>query len=422
MCGMMTRCSPTLSEEAVRLAQRRAVTLLFGAAAGAYVLIEVVSGLAAVTASHFLGPDAAGVGPALVFLTAGAITVAAGKVSDRIGRRPVLAAGSLAASLGAGGVGFSLVWASWELFILALIFIGIGVGVLRLVKAAAADIYPSGNRIRGIGIVQGGGLAGAWIGLSAAGIAHPSGVGADTVPWFMTAGLLLFLSVVLYAALRPDPIEVGYAIGCRGDVVQQNAEARSLYRMLQGSPRMTAVLFSASLLYGAMVMDMSLVSVMLTRLGLSAEEILVVMAIHFTGMLGPMWVTGQWATLCSRKGLATLGCALVMGATTAIGVRPMSVIVVAVALFVVGVGWCVGWVAGLGELAEYARANERGALMGAADLSSSLFAALLVLGGGAALATIHARGLALIGVMSMAIALLVAAKWWPERVGQQGII
>ncbi len=70
----------------------------------------------------------------------------------------------------------------------------------------------------------------------------------------------------------------------------------------------------------------------------------------------------------------------------------MSVDVINIAglLFAVGVGWCLAWVAGLGALAEYARTNERGALIGLADLGSDVIAAVLTIAGGAALASLSA--------------------------------
>ena len=81
-------------------------------------------------------------------------------------------------------------------------------------------------------------------------------------------------------------------------------------------------------------------------------------------------------------------------------------------LFLIGVGWCVAWIAGLGELVDYARCNERGALMGLADMGSDLLAALIVVGGGAVLAVYQTNGFAFMGVFAIFCALMVTIKWW----------
>lgn len=392
------------------------VTALLGAAAFLYVLVEVVSGLAAVTAQSFWGLGFGSVDPALVFGLAGAVSVPAGKLSDRVGRRPVITLGFIIAAMGAVGVWLSVVlhWAG--VFLVALVFIGVGVGILRLVKAAAADIYPHHSRTKGIGLVQMGALGGAWLGLA---IVVMSRVHAQTpaFPWMATAGILAIGAAMMQWLLRPDPLALARVVEEPTLFVETESKGtlgRPLYKILSETPAISAVLLSICMVYGVMVMDMSLAGIMLAGMGSNAQTIMMVMAIHFTGMFGPMRWAGQWAARYNRKHLGIAGLTIVMIASAAMGFAPNGAFALAGYLFLIGVGWCVAWIAGLGELVDYARCNERGALMGLADMGSDLLAALIVIGGGAVLAVYQTKGFAFMGVFAIFCALMITIKWWPR--------
>ena len=394
---------------------RRIVAVLLGAAASLYVLVEVVSGLAAVTAQDFWGLGFGSIGPALVFGLAGAVSVPAGKLSDRIGRRPIITLGFIIAAMGAVGVWLSVVLHWSIVFLVALAFIGIGVGILRLVKAAAADIYPSHSRTKGIGLVQMGALGGAWLGLAVTVISRIH-THTPAFPWMATAGILAIGAAMMQWLLKPDPLALARAKEEPTLLVEtesKGALGRPLYKILSDTPAISAVLISIFIVYGVMVMDMSLAGIMLVGMGSNAQTIMMVMAIHFTGMFGPMRWAGQWAARYNRKYLGIAGLTLVMVASAAIGMAPDGAFALAGYLFLVGLGWCVAWIAGLGELVDYARCNERGALMGLADMGSDLLAALIVVGGGAVLAVYQAKGFAFMGSFAMLGALIVALKWWP---------
>ena len=395
---------------------RRIVAVLLGAAASLYVLVEVVSGLAAVTAQDFWGLGFGSVGPAMVFGLAGTVSVPAGKLSDRIGRRPVIALGFIIAAMGAAGVWLSVVLHWAVVFLLALTFIGVGVGILRLVKAAAADIYPSHSRTKGIGLVQMGALYGAWLGLI---ITVVSRINAHTpaFPWMATAVILAIGAAIMQWFLRPDPLALARVVEEPSSLVKTDSNStlgRPLYKILSETPAISAALVTICVVYGVMVMDMSLAGIMLVGMGSNAQTIMMVMAIHFTGMFGPMRWAGQWAAHYNRKYLGIAGLALVMVASAAMGFAPVGAFVLAGYLFLIGLGWCVAWIAGLGELMDYARCNERGALMGLADMGSDLLAALIVIGGGAVLAIYQAKGFAFMGAFVMFCALIIALKWWPH--------
>uniref|UniRef100_E6QDX6 Putative General substrate transporter:Major facilitator superfamily MFS_1 n=1 Tax=mine drainage metagenome TaxID=410659 RepID=E6QDX6_9ZZZZ len=406
----------TITEGNSLTPSRRIVAVLLGAAASLYVLVEVVSGLAAVTAQGFWGSGFGSVGPALVFGLAGAVSVPAGKLSDRIGRRPVITLGFIIAAMGAAGVWLSVVLHWAVVFLLALAFIGVGVGILRLVKAAAADIYPSHSRTKGIGIVQMGALGGAWFGLAIVVVSRIH-AHAPAFTWMATAGILAIGAAIMQWLLRPDPLALARVVEEPTLLVTTESKGtlgRPLYKILSETPAISAVLVTICMVYGVMVMDMSLAGIILVDMGSNAQTIMIVMAIHFTGMFGPMRWAGRWAARYNRRYLGIAGLTLVMVASAAMGFAQIGAVVLAGYLFLIGLGWCVAWIAGLGELVDYARYNERGALMGLADMGSDLLAALIVVGGGAVLAVYQAKGFAFMGAFAMLGALMVTLKWWPR--------
>ena len=94
-----------------------------------------------------------GLGPA-VFLIAGALAVGpAGRISDRIGRMPVIRAGF---ALGIAGPAVTALgcWAvSGELVFLGLGLCGASQSVVLLSRAAAAEMFPPERRARGMSFV-----------------------------------------------------------------------------------------------------------------------------------------------------------------------------------------------------------------------------------------------------------------------------
>ena len=315
-------------------------------------------------------------------------------------------------SNGRNAHGVSLRSGSSLLFIVSLALIGLAVGALRLIKAAAADVYPSHSRTRGIGLVQLGGLAGAWVGLILLDLTRMRTPLAP-FPWFAAALVLVALALLTYGLLRPDPLQLSQVLEVPKHALPPLHPPRSVFAMVRDSRLLTAALISVCAVYGVMVMDMSLAGTALSRAGVAPRLILIVMAIHFTGMFCLMRLAGQWADRYDRKRLVVGGLALVAVATAGLGLMSVDVINIAGLLFAVGVGWCLAWVAGLGALAEYARTNERGALIGLADLGSDVIAAVLAIAGGAALASLSTGGLSAVGVAALLMTLAISLSWWP---------
>src|SRR3954469_12140646 len=114
-------------------------------------MIQLAVALGTVTIVAVTGVDSLlGLGPA-VFLIAGALAVGpAGRLSDRVGRMPVIRGGYVLGTVGpifhAGGCH----WGQGSLVFVGLGLCGAGQAVVLLSRAAAAEMFPPERRARGM--------------------------------------------------------------------------------------------------------------------------------------------------------------------------------------------------------------------------------------------------------------------------------
>jgi DHA1 family tetracycline resistance protein-like MFS transporter len=118
-----------------------------------------------------------------------------GKLSDRVGRRPVLLVSMIGTALGFGimGLALTLVW----LFV-GRIIDGITGGNISVAQAYIADITPPEQRSRGMGLVGAAFGLGYIFGPAIGGIMSPISPGA---PFYFAAGLAAANAVALYFLL-----------------------------------------------------------------------------------------------------------------------------------------------------------------------------------------------------------------------------
>ena len=118
-----------------------------------------------------------------------------GKISDRVGRRPVLLVSLLATSAGLGVMGFahSLVW----LFV-GRIIPGIAVGNISTAQAYIADITAPEERTRAMGLIGAAFGLGFTVGPGIGGLLSQYSTAA---PFFFAAALALFNAILAYVRL-----------------------------------------------------------------------------------------------------------------------------------------------------------------------------------------------------------------------------
>jgi len=120
-----------------------------------------------------------------------------------------------------------------------------------------------------------------------------------------------------------------------------------------------------------------------------------VLGAHFVGMFGLFLLVSPIIARVGRRRALAGGLLLLGASTLAVAGTLDSVLLTSVALFGVGLGWNLAYVAATTDLAERASPKERGKVLGLSDLLSGLVGAGLTVGAGFALA---AAGIAVVAV------------------------
>ena len=334
-----------------------------------------------------------GLGPA-IFLTAGALAaLPAGRLMDRYGRIPVLAAGCLAGIAGCLTTALGCEVDSAVLVIAGFALVGMAQGTILLSRAAAADMYPPARRARGISYVLFGALFGAALGPL---VFRPLFAGKEldleslVLPWIAASGIMA-VGLVLVLCVRPDPRTIAQQL--HFDAGGTDEAAAPLSEIVRRPGVLTALVAAISSFAG-MVAVMNLTGYLVIDHGHHQSDVFTVISLHIVGMYALVLVIGQVVDTVGRRPGQIAGL-LLMGVSTLALVWFESVFWVSASLFLLGLGWNVSYVAAVTELADRALPAERGKLIGLTDQLSSFTGAALVLLGGVLYSEVGVEALAL---------------------------
>jgi MFS family permease len=298
------------------------------------------------------------------------------------GRRPALWAGYILGAAGAA-IGFGLAEAGLFIpLLLALILVGTGQTAALQSRFAAADLAQPDERGRVISLVV-------WVG-ALGGVVGPS-LGAWENRWGMEQGFRTWVSPLLFSAvlfvlaaavvavwLRPDPLLQASPARTAGPA--RRPSLRATWAVVRSRPLALLGIGAIAISQAAMVAVMTMTPLHMRDHG-QAELSGAVIAVHVLGMFGLSPVVGRivdrYGPLRSiRAGAAILGVGVL--AAVIAGYQPALIFI---GLFMLGLGWSFGLIAGSSLLVAASGDEYRIASQGLAD------AVLSVLGGGAALAS-----------------------------------
>lgn len=400
--------------ELERLRRRTLRSLVAGVALGSTGHIAAAT-VATIVAQDIAGSTAwSGAPGATVVFGAAAGAVILAQIMVRFGRRNGLAAGYGVGVAGAFVATLAVVWASLPLLLVGTFLIGFGNASNQLSRYVAADLFPPERRASGLGTVVWGATIGAVIGPNlaapasdvAAGLGLPDLAGAYLVP-VVFVGVALLLTVV---ALRPDPYALADVSSVR-DAEGERGTALALRSVLR-RPNVPVAIVALVTGMVVMVLIMTMTPLHMTQHGHDIGAVGLVLSGHTFGMYGLSPISGRLTDRLGSvpvilAGLATSALAAILAAAA----PPEGGVLLFVALFLLGYGWNLGYVAGSALLTQDLSLAERTRLQGLTDGLIWSSAAAASLGSGVVVAY---AGYATLGLLGAAIvivpALLVVAR------------
>jgi MFS family permease len=389
---------------------RRNTLLLSAALAANSGMLQLSAAVSSLTLVLVVGVDQLlGLGPAIVLASGALAALPAGRLMDRIGRVPVIAGGFVVGGLGGALAALGSAADSAPAVLAGLVGVGAASGTSLLARTAAGDMYPPERRARGIALVLFGAVFGAILGPA---VFSPLLAGKDldgdslAVLWLSSVAFMA-VAFALVVFVRPDPKRIAEILRTHDDDTPTTAAPLS---EIVRRPGVIPALLAGQASFAVMVGIMTLTgAVVVDHHGHAASNVFPIIGAHVVGMYALVLVVGEVIDRIGRTP-ALAGGLLVMGVASASLLWVTGVAVTAVALFGLGIGWNLSFVAATAQLADCAEPWERGKLLGFNDLLSGLTGAALALLGGVALSAIGVAALAIGGTV-----LVVTPALWILR-------
>lgn len=374
--------------------------------------------LLSVNAALLSGSDSLSGVPTTVGLIARAsIAVPMGWLMDRAGRRTGMALGYGLGMLGMLVGIFSVQSASFALLCLSSAIIGINNATSQQARFVASEVWVPHNRARIIGLIVFAGTVGAVGGPLLVGPtsawAEQLGLLANSGPYLAGAIFLVLSLLLTVVLLRPDPLVLGRMFdvpdtsGATTPITARPARAIFSDRTVQ--------LAVASMVIGQLVMTLIMVitPVHMHHENHSYGDISLVFMAHTLGMFGFAFVTGWLISTLGARPMIAFG-AVLLALSSILSALAGNLLSLAIALFVLGLGWSFCFVAGSALLTSALHPVERGRIQGANDM---LVAAASGMGSLTTGAIFMAGGMVSVSVVGLALTLafVALAAWLSQR-------
>ena len=369
-------------------------------------MIQLAVALGTVTIVAVTGVSSIlGLGPA-VFLVAGALAVGpAGRLSDKVGRMPVIRGGFALGIAGPLVTAAGCAASSGPIVFVGLGLCGAAQSIVLLSRAAAAEMFPPERRARGMSIVLFGVVSGAIWGPLVFGpmfSGRPLTAHDLVVPWIV-AGVFTAAGLVVSFGVRPDPKEISKIYVSPETASEPAAPLRDILRR----PGVMTALVGAIGSFAIMAGVMNLAGYVAVGHHHAQSSIFTIISLHIVGMYGLVLIVGDVVERIGRRTAIVTGLLVMAAANAGLAVWA-SIAGMSACLFGLGFGWCLAYVAANTELVNLATPSERGRLVGLSDLLSGFCAAGLALAGG----VIYTGGGGSVPLAAVAAGLAVLVAAW----------
>ena len=320
-------------------------------------------------------------------------------IMARRGRRAGIVLGLAVAVVGGALAVLAVMAASLILLLVSSALVGFGNAALNLSRYAAADLYPIDRRAGALGFVVWGSTIGAVVGPN---LVAPAGAIAPSLGLLPLAGGFAMAFVFLVAALgvaafgprapiQPHLDEPTRAIG-KARTSQRRLLAE-LVRKPQGRTALIALVTSQLV----MTLVMTMTPYHLHAEGHGLETVGLVISAHTLGMFAFSPLSGRLTDRFGANAMILAGFSVLAVAGVLAAIIPDSGVGLTIPMFLLGVGWNLGFVAGSSLLASEAPLGDRARLQGASDALVWATAAVASFSSGYVVATASFAFLAAIG-------------------------
>ena len=356
------------------------------------ILGEALSGNAAL----------AGIPAALVMIGRAIGPIPIARVMDAFGRRPAIAGGYALGAVGGLIAALAISAESYSLLLFGAVLLGIARSSGDMSRYVAAEIFPSDQRGRVIGIIVFaatiGAVGGPLLVVFTTGPARSIGLPEFAGPWIATSIALLFAALVTWVFLRPDPQDLaltdrvieddpGGACDSMSSALANGSIQVGILAMLVGQAAMTLVMVVAPLhMHGE---------------AHSANTISLAMTVHVVGMFALAPVTGRLVDALGSQIVILLGGFFLLLASV-LASMDAGLGTMFPSVFLVGYGWNACYVGGSSLLAKGIAVRIRSRVQGRIEALTAIIGALSSVVAGPLL--VGGSGMGWVGAASFAVA------------------
>lgn len=313
--------------------------------------------------------------------------------------------GALGAVIGALAVLYNQFW----MVLLAGLFLGTTRASGDLSRYAVGQMFESHKRARMIGRVVFasaiGGILGPLLAPLSSNFAPSIGLPSDAGIWGLSAILFATAAFVTALFLFPDPNKLA-VVDIHLEEKESKRKKNSVFHLFK-LPKVQLALSSMIISQLVMVVLMVMTPLHIHKLHYGNNVIAYVISAHVLGMFGFAAVTGYLIDKYGHIPMLFVG-ALLLALSTILAPLTNSGVVLGFALFLLGLGWSFGYVAGSSLLSSSLPPANKVQLQGISDSAIAFIAGLSSLGSGPLFAVHGYLGLSLAGfLITIFLAILI---------------
>lgn len=327
-----------------------------------------------------------GIPSLMTMLGAAVVAYPIGRFMNVAGRRLGLTVGHVLGICGALLAGWAVVNEALPLFIAGIFFIGLAKGVNDLGRYAAAEANVLQRRARALSLVVFGGTVGSIAGpvlISSTGnLAERFGLPRFSGPFLAAVIFFILMMIIVNLFLHPDPLQIARQMAdAEPDAVPVPEKGRTFSQIFWGDHR--AKLAVAAMIFGqlTMVLVMTITPVHMTNHHHDIGPISWVITAHTMGMFGLSFLVGWLVDRLGRVKMIAIG-GLILIVSCLLAPLSTDVLWLAIALFLLGLGWNCCFVAGSTLLTDILQPQEKSSIQGLVDTLVNIASATGAFGGG----------------------------------------